>query len=80
MNNFNIKIDLHIHSKASEYKENYEIVKNSTKDNINVLIDRLIQRGINLFSFTDHNRFDNELFEVTKKYLMTNGINNIINT
>lgn len=79
MNNFNIKIDLHIHSKASEYKENYEIVKNSTKDNIKVLIDRLIQRGINLFSFTDHNRFDNELFEVTKKYLMTNGINNIIN-
>ena len=47
-------------------------MKNSTKDNIYILIDRLLERGINLFSFTDHNRFDNELFEYTKKYLETN--------
>lgn len=72
MINDNIKIDLHIHSKTSAYKEDNEIVKNSTKDNIYILIDRLLERGINLFSFTDHNRFDNELFEYTKKYLETN--------
>lgn len=72
MINNNIKIDLHIHSEASSYKENKEIVKNSTKDNIHILINRLLERKINLFSFTDHNRFDNELFEHTKKYLEEN--------
>jgi len=85
MINNNIKIDLHIHSEASSYKENIEIVKNSTKDNIHILINRLLERGINLFSFTDHNRFDNELFEHTKNYLEKNytsdgiRINEIIN-
>lgn len=73
MINYNIKIDLHIHSIASAYKEDNEIVKNSTKDNIHILIDRLLEKGINLFSFTDHNRFDNELFEYTKKYLEMNN-------
>ena len=63
MINNNIKIDLHIHSAASSYKEDNEIVKNSTKENIHVLINQLLQRGINLFSFTDHNRFDDVLFE-----------------
>ena len=72
MINNNIKIDLHIHSAASSYKEDNEIVKNSTKENIHVLINQLLQRGINLFSFTDHNRFDNELFEFTKNYLKDN--------
>lgn len=72
MNNYNIKIDLHIHSIASMYKENFEDVKNSTKENINILINRLVERGINLFSFTDHNRFDNELFIATKEYLSAN--------
>lgn len=69
MINGNIKIDLHIHSAASAYKEDNEIVKNGTKENIHVLINQLLKRGINLFSFTDHNRFDNELFEFVKKYL-----------
>ncbi|MBS1363069.1 MAG: ATP-binding cassette domain-containing protein [Bacilli bacterium] len=68
----NIKIDLHIHSAASSYKEDNEIVKNSTKENIHILINQLLQRGINLFSFTDHNRFDSELFEFTKNYLKDN--------
>ncbi len=66
MINGNIKIDLHIHSAASAYKEDNEIVKNGTKENIHVLINQLLKRGINLFSFTDHNRFDNELFEFVK--------------
>lgn len=72
MINNNIKIDLHIHSAASSYKEDSEIVKNSTKENIHILINQLLQRGINLFSFTDHNRFDNELFEFTQNYLKDN--------
>ena len=36
-----IKFDLHIHSKASEYKESTEIVDKSTKENLNVLLSQL---------------------------------------
>lgn len=57
-----IKFDLHIHSKASEYKENAGIVDNSTKANLGVLLSQLNQHNVALFSITDHNRFDPELY------------------
>lgn len=57
-----IKFDLHIHSKASEYKENAGIVDQSTKENIGVLLSKLNQHNVALFSVTDHNRFDPELY------------------
>ena len=53
-----INIDLHIHSAASEYKEAEGYLKNSTIDNIDVLLKKLNDNNINLFSITDHNRFD----------------------
>lgn len=61
-------MDLHIHSYASDYKEpNYEngesIVQNSKKENIDVLLDKLIENDISLFSITDHNRYDIELYK-----------------
>ena len=52
MINNNIKIDLHIHSAASSYKEDNEIVKNSTKENIHVLINKLIPLCNNWFIST----------------------------
>ena len=57
-----INIDLHIHSKASEYKEENEIVKNSNIDNIEVLLEKLNKNNINMFAITDHNRFDYKLY------------------
>jgi predicted ATPase len=62
-----IKIDLHIHSIASKYKEPYyhngeSIVEHSNCDNTTVLLDNLIKNGIQLFSITDHNRFNVELY------------------
>jgi len=57
-----IKFDLHIHSKASEYKESTVIVDQSTKENIEVLLSKLNQYNVALFSITDHNRFDPELY------------------
>ena len=56
-----IKVDLHIHSKASAYKDGI-IVDKSNIDNIDVLIDKLEENNISLFSITDHNRFDFELY------------------
>ena len=57
-----IKFDLHIHSKASEYKESAGIVDQSAKENLGVLLSQLNQHNVALFSITDHNRFDPELY------------------
>ncbi|MEF9892230.1 MAG: ATP-binding cassette domain-containing protein [Anaerorhabdus sp.] len=58
-----INIDLHIHSKLSAYKEEPGFVENSSVDHLDVLFKKLDDHNINLFSFTDHNRFDVELYE-----------------
>lgn len=64
-----IKFDLHIHSYASKYKESDGIVDDSTENNLYVLFDKLIQNDIKLFSITDHNRFDVELYLAVDKYI-----------
>jgi len=58
-----IKFDLHIHSKASSYKEKGGIVENSTIENIPILLSKLNEYKISLFSITDHNRFDLKLYQ-----------------
>ena len=58
-----LKFDLHIHSKASEYKESDGIVTQSTKENISVLLSKLNENKVALFSITDHNRFDSDLYD-----------------
>lgn len=62
-----IKIDLHIHSALSSYKEDNDNILKCNIDNISVLLDRLEENEINLFSITDHNRFDFELYKAIKK-------------
>lgn len=58
-----IKFDLHIHSIASAYKEEHGIVATSTVENITILLDKLKANEVALFSITDHNRFDVELYK-----------------
>ena len=57
-----MKFDLHIHSIASKYKESDGIVDNSTIDNVEVLLNKLDENEVGLFSITDHNRFNIELY------------------
>lgn len=57
-----IKFDLHIHSIASKYKESAGIVDQSTKENIEVLLNKLNENNVALFSITDHNRFDPDIY------------------
>lgn len=57
-----INIDLHIHSKASEYKEEKGLLDESKIDNIESLLEKLNDNNINMFSITDHNRFDYDLY------------------
>jgi predicted ATPase len=61
--NKNIKIDLHIHSKASGWKTgDTKHVVDSDINHVDVLLKKLIENEIQLFSITDHNRFDTELY------------------
>ena len=57
-----IKFDLHIHSYASNYKEGKSIVDESTIENAEVLMAKLNEQCVGLFSITDHNRFWPELY------------------
>ena len=66
--NNNIRLDLHIHSYASFYKEpSYKdgtsIVQDSTKGNVDILLNKLTENKISLFSITDHNRYDIDLYK-----------------
>lgn len=70
MLNSNIRVDLHIHSKISEYKDD-DLVKNSTFENIDVILSKLNEHEISLFGFSDHNRFDSSLFIKTRNILNT---------
>lgn len=57
-----IKFDLHIHSSTSAYKEDKAIVDNSTTANAECLLKKLNENNVTLFSITDHNRFNVELY------------------
>ena len=57
-----IKFDLHIHSYASLYKEGKDIVDNSTIENAEILMEKLNDQNVGLFSITDHNRFWPDLY------------------
>lgn len=77
-----IKIDLHIHSEASQIKSGDEkIVKGMNKENVDLLLQKLEENYINVFAITDHNTFDFELYSTIKKKLsksIYNYIQNII--
>ena len=64
-----INVDLHIHSFASKYKEDKNIVDESTVDNLDILFEKLNSSHINLFAFSDHNRFDANLFAKAKEII-----------
>lgn len=57
-----INFDLHIHSIASQYKEGPEIVDKSDIAHVELLLKKLNDNKVELFSITDHNRFDVKLY------------------
>ena len=69
MLNRNIKIDLHIHSKASAYKEANGYVDESKIENIDVLLSKVQENNVNLISITDHNNFDYALYKKIKELI-----------
>ena len=74
-----INIDLHIHSRSSKYKEAEGFVKDETPENLHILFNALNKNNINLFSITDHNRFDTDIYIEAKKQLLSNKYSNVKN-
>lgn len=72
-----MKFDLHIHSIASKYKESDGIVDNSTIDKTSVLLDKLEENEVGLFSITDHNRFNVELYNKLDSEIKTGKYENV---
>lgn len=72
-----MKFDLHIHSIASKYKESDGIVDNSTIDNAEVLLNKLDENEVGLFSITDHNRFNVELYNKLDSEIKTGRYKNV---
>lgn len=60
------KVDFHIHSFASKHKESDDRVDLSTIDNINLLIEKLNERKINMCSISDHDNFDFDIYKRLK--------------
>ncbi len=61
------KVDFHIHSIASKHKESDDCVDLSTIDNIDLLIDKLSKREINMCSISDHDNFDFNIYNRLKQ-------------
>lgn len=74
-----INMDLHIHSAFSAYKEEKNYVDESNEDNIGVLLNKLNENSINLFSITDHNRFSYHLYEAFKEKIKDKKYPNVLN-
>lgn len=72
-----MKFDLHIHSIASKYKESDDIVDNSTIDNVKVLLNKLDENKVGLFSITDHNRFNVELYNKLDNEIKSGNYGNV---
>ena len=62
-----VKIDLHIHSIASEKKDGKKVGKN-TIDNVEVLMNKIKENGVQMIAITDHNCFNLDMYNKVKSY------------
>lgn len=62
-----VKVDFHIHSVASKHKEENGKVDSSTIENLNVLIQKINDRKINMCSISDHDNFDIDIYKKLKE-------------
>lgn len=60
-----VKIDLHIHSSFSKNKDGEKVGFN-TKENIDILIEKLNNNNVNMCAITDHDYFDFEMYKTLK--------------
>lgn len=62
-----VKVDFHIHSIASKHKEDDNKVNNSVIEKLDILIQKLNDREINMCSIADHDNFDINIYRKLKE-------------
>lgn len=62
-----LKLDMHIHSCISSNKDGRK-VRNNTKENLPILVQKLNENGVNICSITDHDMFSFEMYSELKKF------------
>ena len=75
------KFDLHIHTIASSRTKSGDkaVVENSTLENIEILVQKLIENRVNMVALTDHDIFDKDLYiELKKQELENNTIYKVL--
>lgn len=63
-----LKVDFHIHSIYSKYKDDLSLVKNGNINNINILLDKLKDNKINMCAITDHDYFSYDMYSSLKSH------------
>ena len=63
-----LKIDFHIHSFYSKYKDEFKLVKEGIKENLDILLEKLNENKINMCAITDHDYFSYELYSELKSH------------
>ncbi len=63
-----LKIDFHIHSIYSRYKDVLSLVQDGTEENIEKLVANLQANNINMCSITDHDYFSYSMYKKLKSF------------
>ena len=66
------KLDLHIHSCYSSVKDGKKVSFN-TRENLNVLVQKLTENEVQLCAITDHDSFNFDIYKELKSYENTSG-------
>ena len=65
-----LKCDMHMHSYYSKGKDKSRVKQMSAKD----YVDTLLDKGINIFSITDHDVYSSSYYDDIRKYIIDKPI------
>lgn len=65
-----LKCDMHMHSYYSKSKDKTRVKQMSAKD----YVDALLDKGINIFSITDHDVYSSSYYDDIRKYIIDKPI------
>lgn len=73
-----LKVDLHIHSYFSKYKDSISIVKNNIVENLSILVNKLTKYGVNMAAITDHDYFSYEMYKKFQSFEGTGTLKKVL--
>lgn len=73
-----LKVDLHIHSYYSKYKDDLSIVKESTNENLQILVEKLNDYNVNMAAITDHDYFSYKMYKKFQSFEGTGSLKKVL--